>query len=291
MLFIKGSGACPQCGTALRRNNYRLQVFEDATVEKEVDIRKRILRDFNKKEEDFPDLRSYNDYLEMIETVVFNLTNGVDVESTRKLIEQYKKENKDYIKKNQSKLSRDEEYLEQLIEQEKHETAIRRQLAAEEEQGEKNTKRRNKDALIDDLMFSDLTAQAILDRHKKVSSVKEEEQKPPTFSTGIRIQNVYTPMDETTEPEPYVYVPIVLETNGPPFPTLDDIFKQGYLANVRNCTPSERAGGFEPHIACQRALMDAMSGLFYFPAVHKPSPETSLAPTSHGPTPSPMYIS
>lgn len=36
-------------------------------------------------------------------------------------------------------------------------------------------------------MFSDLTAQAILDRHKKVSSVKEEEQKPPTFSTGIRI--------------------------------------------------------------------------------------------------------
>lgn len=24
---------------------------------------------FNKKEEDFPDLRSYNDYLEMIETV------------------------------------------------------------------------------------------------------------------------------------------------------------------------------------------------------------------------------
>lgn len=45
MLFIKGSGACPQCGTALRRNNYRLQVFEDATVEKEVDIRKRILRE------------------------------------------------------------------------------------------------------------------------------------------------------------------------------------------------------------------------------------------------------
>lgn len=64
-----------------------------------------------------------------------------------------------------------------------------------------------------------------------------------------------------------------------------------YLANIRTCTPSERAGGFEPHIACQRALMDAMSGLFYFPAVHKPSPETSLAPTSHGPTPSPMYIS
>ena len=45
MLFIKGSGVCPECGIALRRNNYRLQVFEDAGVEKEVDIRKRILRE------------------------------------------------------------------------------------------------------------------------------------------------------------------------------------------------------------------------------------------------------
>ena len=45
MLFIKGSGACPECGTALRRIHYRLQVFEDAGVEKEVDIRKRILRE------------------------------------------------------------------------------------------------------------------------------------------------------------------------------------------------------------------------------------------------------
>ena len=45
MLFVKGSGACPQCGTALRRINYRLQVFEDVGVEKEVNIRKKILRE------------------------------------------------------------------------------------------------------------------------------------------------------------------------------------------------------------------------------------------------------
>ena len=37
---------------------------------------------------------------------VFNLVNGVDVDSTRKMIEQYRKENKDFIKKNQSKLVR-----------------------------------------------------------------------------------------------------------------------------------------------------------------------------------------
>ena len=35
---------------------------------------------------------------------VFNLANGVEVESTKKMIDQYKKENKELIKKNQSKL-------------------------------------------------------------------------------------------------------------------------------------------------------------------------------------------
>ena len=45
LLFVKGSGNCPECGTTLRRINYRLQIFEDPVIEKEVDIRKRILRE------------------------------------------------------------------------------------------------------------------------------------------------------------------------------------------------------------------------------------------------------
>lgn len=47
-IFI-GSGSCPDCNVPLRRNNFRVQMFEDPQVEKEVDIRRRILRDYNKK--------------------------------------------------------------------------------------------------------------------------------------------------------------------------------------------------------------------------------------------------
>ena len=83
-------GACPQCNVPLRRSNFRVQLFEDASVEKEVDIRKKILKDFNKKEEDFTTLNEYNDYLEMIETIIFNLANGIDVEQTNKQIEKYR---------------------------------------------------------------------------------------------------------------------------------------------------------------------------------------------------------
>jgi hypothetical protein len=50
-----------------------------ATVEKEFDIRKRVLRDFNKKEGDFSTLPEYNDYLEEVETITYNSTNNVDV--------------------------------------------------------------------------------------------------------------------------------------------------------------------------------------------------------------------
>ena len=45
LLFVRGSGACVECAVPLRRNNFRLQMFEDAYVEKEVDIRKKVLKE------------------------------------------------------------------------------------------------------------------------------------------------------------------------------------------------------------------------------------------------------
>ena len=69
-------------------------------MEKEVDIRRRIMRDFNRREEEFPNLREYNDYLEFVETIIFNLTNGIQVESTKRQIEDYKRQNRDQIQRN-----------------------------------------------------------------------------------------------------------------------------------------------------------------------------------------------
>ena len=104
-------------------------------VEKEVDIRKRILRDFNKKEEDFATKREYDDYLEEVEDIIYNLSNNIDVIETNKKIEQYKKENKEQILKNKTKLGKKENELEELLEQEKLEKEQRRiELAKEEKE-------------------------------------------------------------------------------------------------------------------------------------------------------------
>ena len=60
--LFSGSGSCPECNIPLRRVNFRLQLFEDSLVDKEIEIRRRVLRDFNKSEEDFADLREFSDY-------------------------------------------------------------------------------------------------------------------------------------------------------------------------------------------------------------------------------------
>ena len=80
--------------------NFRLQLFEDATIDKEVDIRRRILRDFNKTEDEFDCLRSYNDYLEMVEDIIYNLCNNIEILETNKKIAEYKEVNKSQIAKN-----------------------------------------------------------------------------------------------------------------------------------------------------------------------------------------------
>ena len=118
-LFAKGSGACPECEIPLRRGNFKLQLFEDATIDKEVEIRRRILRDFCKTQEDFSTLREYNDYLEEVEDIIFNLANNIDVEETKRKIQDYKDYNKDFIKKNQNKISAERIELEDILNEER----------------------------------------------------------------------------------------------------------------------------------------------------------------------------
>lgn len=272
LLFIKGSGTCPECGTSLRRNNFRLQLFEDAYVEKEVDIRKKILKDFNKKEEDFTSLREYNDYLEELETIIYNMTNNIDVENTKKMVEQYKKDNKDLIQKNRSKLSKDEEYLEMLIAEEESEAKMRHELDIIQEMNEKNKKKKNKEALIDELMFSDLPASAILAGHNFTISQEKttDTTKAATkFSSGAAIgfnkTGATIPLP-TEVGEEYVYTPLELDLLGPTAPSDQEIIRNGYLQNVRSASDSDKAGGYDARLACQRALTEAMCGLFLDPS-------------------------
>lgn len=64
---------------------------------KEVVIRKRIISIFNKREEDFPSLKEYNDYLEEVEDMTCNLIEGIDVPAIEAKIAKYEQENAEQI--------------------------------------------------------------------------------------------------------------------------------------------------------------------------------------------------
>lgn len=246
-------------------------MFEDAAVEKEVDIRKRVLRDFNKKEEDFATLREYNDYLEEIEVIIYNLVNNIDIVNTNKKIEEYKKANKEYIMKSKGKLSREEYELEEILELEKQHNEYTKVEQKQLEVEAKKKKVREKEALIDELMFSNANAKNILETFaQSAKQVKEAEAKQipsraTQFSSGIKFgRQSHAPLPMTIEEGPlYVYKPQTFATDGPIPPTSEEINSEGYKSHVRTETEQELAGGFISSIACMRALQEALTGLYH----------------------------
>lgn len=102
-IFTLGPAPCPTCGRQLRRNKFRAQTFSDVHIEKEVDTRRRLAKIFNRLEEDFQSLEAYNDYLEEVEMITFNLISGVDVEKTERKVRAYESVNKSAITVNNLK--------------------------------------------------------------------------------------------------------------------------------------------------------------------------------------------
>ncbi|CAG4965944.1 CDK-activating kinase assembly factor MAT1 [Colias croceus] len=271
LLFLKGSGSCPECNVPLRRSNFRVQLFEDAMVEKEMDIRKRILKDFNKKEEDFATLREYNDYLEDIESIIYNLVNNIDILNTNKKIEQYKKDNKELIMKNKAKIGREELELEEILEIEKQMEEIRRAEVLRLEQEAKKQKIREKEALIDELMFAEGDAKDILNTFSQNLANKQEEVVPVVpkvtqFSSGVKFTrgSGQQPLPIIEEGPLYKYEPLAIPDRiGPDPPSLQEIVNNGYLQHVRAENETEKAGGYSSTLPCLRALQDALSGLYH----------------------------
>lgn len=257
----------------MRRNNFRVQLFEDPQVEKEVDIRKRILRDYNKREDDFSTLVEYNDYLEEIEIIVFNLCNDLDLLETNKKIEQYKKENKEVIMKNKKKMGKEEYEIESMLELEKQMEELRKKELEELEHETKKRKQREKEKLIDDLQTGAGNATEIVAKFTEEAEKIKEEAKiipiitPSTqFSTGIKfgstVDQAFAPYKIEEEPL-YIHETLVLLNDGPTPPSSLEIEMDGYNQNIRFETAVERAGGYKCVIACQRALQEAFQGLFH----------------------------
>jgi len=266
LLFVKGSGACPECNVPLRRGNFRLQLFEDANIDKEVDIRRKILRDFNKQEEDFETLREFNDYLEMVEDIIFNLTNNIDILETNKKIASYKEQNKELIKKGWSKQSKDALEIQDILALERKQSEQVKMEMKVLEQAEKLAKIKNKEKLIDDLMFGEEDANKILEEHRE--QVAREERSKAAFSTGADTGATLPAAATAPADKLFVYNEPMEDLQGPEVPKINHLEEVGYTAHVRAPNKQESAGGYTSSLGCMRAVQEAMAGLYFVPGTH-----------------------
>lgn len=254
----------------LRRNGFKLQQFEDASVDVEVEMRKRILLDYNKTEDDFSTLDEYNDYLVEIEDIIYNLVRNINVIETKERIEQYKRENKETIMKNRMKSKREEQALDELIEEEIMHSQYKRDEVLRDE-AEQRTKKLRVDAeLIDSLAHSNSDAKDIVNTY---THMKEEipvpkpksSSKPPInftkFSTGVKFNqsSISIPIKEGPL---FKYEPVYHQLNGPSCPDILNLESLGYMKHIRNETPQELAGGFLIKTACLHYVQECVSALY-----------------------------
>lgn len=194
------------------------------------------------QEEDFATVEEYDDYLEEIENIIYNLCHNIEIVNTNKRIEQYKKENREIILKNKSRLGREEYELEMVLEQEKLEDDQRRMERVTTENDAKKKKIKEKEALIDELMFSYEDASKIVDGYAKQAEKTREEAKvlPPTkvqpeFSTGVKFGQPaqFLPLPKFEEGPLYVYEPPTIIFDGPIVPPLSEVETKGYTRYIR----------------------------------------------------------
>ncbi|KAK9420436.1 putative RNA polymerase II transcription factor B subunit 3 [Seiridium unicorne] len=106
-IFKSGPAQCPyaSCNKTLRLKGFREAMFADLTIQREVDIRKRVAAVFNNTQDDFETLRDYNNYLQEVEDLTFSLVYGEDadrMEAEAKLVD-YEQQHKAEIERNKKK--------------------------------------------------------------------------------------------------------------------------------------------------------------------------------------------
>lgn len=74
---------------------------------------------YNLREDDFPSLREYNDYLERFEQLVWNLANDENVEETQQEMKRFANDHSELIERNRKRLGPDELWIQSCLDEER----------------------------------------------------------------------------------------------------------------------------------------------------------------------------
>lgn len=152
-LFTDGPNQCPYagCNRTLRRKGFRSAFFGDLSVEREVDVRRRVAAVFNRVEDDFETARDWDNYLQMVEELTFDLVHGT-VEKrgeAEKVLVRWEGEHKGEIERNRRAGREREEQARRRMGMEREAARERRVAALREVEEERRERRENREAELD----------------------------------------------------------------------------------------------------------------------------------------------
>ncbi|EYE99779.1 TFIIH/NER complex subunit TFB3 [Aspergillus ruber CBS 135680] len=290
-IFSGGPANCPvaACHKTLRKNRFRKQTFEDINVEREVDIRRRVMQILNRREEEFDSKRAWDDFLEQREEIIANLVTRTDVSKTESDLQAYASENVRSIRANQALEAEEATSFQEQQTLEQEQARLRRQAVRQEYEDERREILAGKEDVISRLASGKPTDAASIAREgqkvllKKSSARRSEEerirQKQATLrnSDAKKAGGPVAPTEraggtglikglkkiKTPEPEkPYdPFMGLVPDKRD--YFMLRDHYPSGYLDPIRQDTRVQ-AGGYDLREYYSRTLLEAFAGLGCF---------------------------
>jgi CDK-activating kinase assembly factor MAT1 len=299
-IFTSGPASCPvpHCGKTLRKKGFHKAFFADLKIEREVDVRRRVAAVFNRREDEFETLRDWNNYLQEVEDLTFDIVQGDPKErqQAEERLKAYREGNKREIEENRRAAQEDAE-MERLRMKEEEDAAVERGLAARREKAEEiaDVANARRDA-INRLATSDGDANKIAMQAQKVILKKtsarrnlplDSKVKPNGNLGGLTIRGLKKKASPVVEKP---YDPFGGLDMAPSRYVLQDDYDNEWLRRAKD-DPRHMAGGYSMQEYYSRAMFDAFAGLGVFIEDEKdgdrdqsPSPGIATAAVAEAPT-------
>lgn len=277
-IFSHGPHRCPiaGCTRTLRKHRFREQTFQDVQIEREVDIRKRIAAIFNQREDEFETLLDYNNYLNEVEDITFNLVNGIDVEESEVKLTKYQNANANTISHNAATALREAKDFTALQIAEREQARIRRDTARLEEDEERRAKVEGRQDIINKLASGSGDAEQIAEQGHRVTLKRRKDLREAATRKDIQLQSA----DANDVNGSSDFIIRGLKQAGPAAPdmpfdafgglsishkyfVLQQDYAWDWLDNIRK-DPLVAAGGYSANEFYARAVGDAFAGLGVF---------------------------
>jgi len=241
-------------------------------VEREVDIRKKVGAVFNRRQDEFESLLDWNNYLEEVEGLIFDLVEGTQSErqEAEEKLRKYREGNKGEIEENRRAGLFEAEAAKRREKAEKDAARQRRIQALREEEEEKKDVEKSRRDVLDRLASTDGDANIITQQAQKVilkkSSArrnladKASEDSNGSIDTGLTIRGLKKKEAPVAEK---LYDPFGGIDLTPSRYVLKGDYDLQWLDPAKNDL-RHMAGGYSLHEYYSRAMFEAFGGLGVF---------------------------